>query len=313
MDELAAVQQLKCTVARNGSAEARQKGSSFKPRADDVFVATPFKCGTTWMSQVVQSLRSSGDMDFEDIDLVMPYLEFAHDYGITNLDVEQRWQPRLFKTHFWRPHCPHGSKAVVVVRDPEDVAPSMFHYYSNWMFDAGTISLDAFTQQFWTQQGPAATAAEEASYFHFLASWWPHRNDPNVLFVTYEDMVAHHTAAVELVAKFMFGPDLCNDELVQTTVQQSSLAAMKQNASKYDTHTLKLACNEAAGRPKQAGLGAGSTAKVRSGKVGVNKQELSQESRAAIQAAWDAVVAPVSGCASYSELRQALKKESAAA
>lgn len=173
MDELAAVKQLKCTVARNGSAEARQKGSSFRPHAGDVFVATPFKFGTTWMLQVVQSLRSNGDMDFEDIDLVMPYLEFAHDYGITDLDEEQRWQPLLFKTHFWRPHCPHGSKAVVVVRDPEDVAPSMFHYYSNWMFDAGTISLD--TQQFWTQQGPAATAAEEASYFHFLASWWPHR------------------------------------------------------------------------------------------------------------------------------------------
>lgn len=31
--------------------------------------------------------------------------------------------------------------------DPEDVAPSMFHYLSNWMFDAGTISLDTFVRQ----------------------------------------------------------------------------------------------------------------------------------------------------------------------
>lgn len=27
------------------------------------------------MSQVVQSLRSHGDMDFDDIDVAMPYLE----------------------------------------------------------------------------------------------------------------------------------------------------------------------------------------------------------------------------------------------
>lgn len=54
------------------------------------------------------------------------------------------------------------------------------------------------------------------------------RADPNVLWVTYEDMVADLPACVELVAKFMFGPSFADQAVLNTAVQQSSLAAMKQ-------------------------------------------------------------------------------------
>ena len=36
-----------------------------QPRSGDVFIASPPKCGTTWVCQLVQTLRSRGDMRFE--------------------------------------------------------------------------------------------------------------------------------------------------------------------------------------------------------------------------------------------------------
>lgn len=86
-------------------------------------VTTP-KAGTTWLQQLCHQLRSNkGDVDFDEISAVVPWLELAHDLG-QDLDSSQPFSPpRLFKTHAWEPHCPKGAgvKFVVGVRDPEDV------------------------------------------------------------------------------------------------------------------------------------------------------------------------------------------------
>lgn len=48
----------------------KTKGHQFQPGPEDVFIVSPPKCGTTWVCQIVQSLRSRGDMSFEEINLV---------------------------------------------------------------------------------------------------------------------------------------------------------------------------------------------------------------------------------------------------
>ena len=40
---------------------------SLQPRASDVFINTYPKSGTTWLQQIIHSLRSRGDMSFEEI------------------------------------------------------------------------------------------------------------------------------------------------------------------------------------------------------------------------------------------------------
>ena len=71
----------------------RNYGINFKPRSDDVFVATAPKCGTTWMQQILHQLRSGGDMSFEVICDVIPYIESAYDVEI-DLEAEHEFQPR---------------------------------------------------------------------------------------------------------------------------------------------------------------------------------------------------------------------------
>ncbi|CAB3978188.1 sulfotransferase domain-containing [Paramuricea clavata] len=87
------VQFLKQRLSSLQTEQGRRHGLSFKPRPDDVFVVTTPKCGTTWMQQILHQLRSGGDMSFDEISDVVPYIEMAYDIEI-NLDAEQRYQPR---------------------------------------------------------------------------------------------------------------------------------------------------------------------------------------------------------------------------
>ena len=45
--------------------------------------------------------------------------------------------------------------------------------------------------------------ARAGTYWDFVASWWPLRDDPNVLTLAYEEALAAPRAAIERVAAFM--------------------------------------------------------------------------------------------------------------
>ena len=72
--------------------------------------------------QIVQSLRTRGGMDFDEISTIIPCLEMAGDAGV-DVEREQPGSFRAYKTHFWRHDCPKqaGVRYIVVVRDPEEV------------------------------------------------------------------------------------------------------------------------------------------------------------------------------------------------
>jgi len=50
---------------------------------------------------MLHTIRSRGDTEFEEINKDrIPCLEMAFDAGVS-LDLDQRYSPRLFKTHAW--------------------------------------------------------------------------------------------------------------------------------------------------------------------------------------------------------------------
>jgi hypothetical protein len=52
-------------------------GLGFVARPSDVIIASYAKCVTTWLQQMVHSLRTGGDLDFDDISRVVPWIETA--------------------------------------------------------------------------------------------------------------------------------------------------------------------------------------------------------------------------------------------
>ena len=114
--------------ARMGTPEEMKKGLehglAFRPRPSDVIISPFGKCGTTWLQQVFHGLRTRGDMDFDDISRVVPWIETAHDLGL-DLDAPQRGAPRGYKSHLPYDLVPKGARYIVSIRNPKDALVSV--------------------------------------------------------------------------------------------------------------------------------------------------------------------------------------------
>lgn len=92
-------------------------------------------------------------------------------------------------TYFKR--CVHA--CIIHRTDPIDAARSFYHFLEHWFFDEGTVRIDMmhstryvhlilsqvtmeqFVQEFVLQRGEPRTPMQNASFWHNIASWYPHR------------------------------------------------------------------------------------------------------------------------------------------
>ena len=72
--------------------------------------------------------------------------------------------------------------------------------------------LDIDWDSYWTKY--VKGELEFGDYFDHLVSWWPHRNEHNVLFLKYEDMKKNLPEAISKIASFM-GAVLSGDTLAK--------------------------------------------------------------------------------------------------
>ena len=274
--------------------EGLQRGLNFQLQPTDILIATYPKAGTTLMQQIVHGLRTGGDMDFDEITEVVPWLELAHDLGL-DLDAPQRAEPRAFKTHFDWNEAPKGGRTIYVVRDPADSLVSFFHFFSGWVFQAGSVSIEDFAL------GYVLHGSRSGRYWEHLASWWPRRLDPDTLWLCFEDIVADLPAATARVARFLgLAPTHPN---IEVAIRQASIDFMRQNGSKFDDNLVRRTRNAACGLPADA-----SSTKVRKGRVGDSKAELTPKVVEVWDREWKKVVAPATGHGSYADLRRAVAK-----
>ena len=261
----------------------------FVPRASDVIIASYPKCGTTWLQQMVHSLRTGGDLDFDDISRVVPWIETAIDLGL-DLDAAQRGEPRAFKSHLSYDAVPPGARYIISVRDPRDALVSAYHFLEGWYFEPGSIDIDALGRmQF----------VEGRSYYTHLVSWWPHRHDENVLLLAYEHMKDDHEGVVRRVAEFIGVGD--DEERIAVACRESSFASMAAHKDKYDDRMMRerseLVCDLPPGSDSN---------KVRTGAVGAHRVELSDRLVADLDTTWSETIAADLGIPSYEALLELL-------
>ena len=280
--------------------ESAQAGNDLNVRSSDIFISTGIKSGTTLMQQICHQLRSGGDMDFVEINDVCPYLESSLDLGF-HPDAEQKYEPRVFKTHHWESFTPKGGRYIVVVRHPYDVVISFFKFVENWMFDEGEISLETFTRFVTFSLTAPKSVLDLPSPFHHLASWWPRRHEKDVMLCCYEDLTEDLEGQVKQVAGFL---GVTDPAVIAQAVEKSTFAFMKNHEMQFDESRFKRSRNEVCGVPPEAGQ---SNTKVRVG--GGQRHLLSEELKAAIDEKWMDVVAPVVGAASFDEWREKWHKE----
>ena len=282
--------------------ESRLYGATFKPRSSDVIVIGSPKCGTTWMQQVVHQLRTGGDIEFNDITEVVPELELAHGMKI-DLYAEQKAFPRCFKSHHAYERCPQGARYIWCLREPCSAVYSYYRMAQEWFFQPGGLSLEEFIRDVWLKFDIPASAGDpnREGYFHHLASWWPHRNDPNLMLVFFEDFKESYELTVRKVATFI---NIRAEENIQAALERGTFEYMKKHSDKFDQNVIKKHLNYKCDLDENAGIG---HSNVRSGSTTEGPNMLSAETQRMIQEKWAEVVTPFTGFSSYAEMRSAWK------
>ncbi|CAL1276707.1 unnamed protein product [Larinioides sclopetarius] len=213
------------------SVEAYKSALAYKPRSDDLFIVTYPKCGTTWVQNIVGCIFRDGRSFGSAIEFFSdtPFLEMTGAEA-----AEKMKRPGAIKFHLpfhlipWSPEA----KYIYVARNPKDCCVSFYHHTESmpgYMFEDGEF--DDFFELFINGE------VDFGDYFDTTLSWWEHRNDPNVLFITYEQLKRDTVNNVLKIAAFI-GPEYKeklekNDQMMEDVIHHSSFKFMKEHLNRY--------------------------------------------------------------------------------
>jgi hypothetical protein len=269
-------------------------GLAFKPQSSDIIITPYAKCGTTLLQQIAHGLRTKGNMDFDEINSVVPWIEIAYDVG-WDLDALQLAEPRLYKSHVSWHDIPKGCRYICSFRHPYTAIVSFYRFFEGWMFEPGTISLEDLTRWRWSRD-----KAVRQGYWYHLTSWWEQRQNQDVLLLCYEDMIANPSSAIQRVARFM-GIEL-DDSLLDIVVRQSSREFMLAHGEKFNERHIRDVGGKRAGLPPPI-----ASSKVTSGVSNDARYKLPLHLKQELDEIWQEQVKPKFGFKNYEELRQALQ------
>jgi hypothetical protein len=227
----------------------------FAPRADDIYVVTYPRSGTTWMQYMLHLLTTPGEQDFTHLNEVSPWFERSLSVGSMTADDFERYpSPRIFKSHLPWGWLPRPGRYLYIWRDGRDVAVSYYHFYRSHLGFRGDF--DEFFERFLRGR------VQYGSWFKHVSGWQAHAGDPNVHVLTYEALMRDRDGALLEVA------DFCridtDTERLRQVLERSSFEAMKKLETKFD-HTTAVLLER----------GMQTRSFIRSGKVGTGELTLS--------------------------------------
>ncbi|XP_037275794.2 sulfotransferase ssu-1 [Rhipicephalus microplus] len=226
------------------AAENIRSALSYEPLEGDVFIVSYPKCGTTWLQHIAINVLSGGSLTPDEVERVRnsTYLEFIGAEGARRLK-----RPVPIKTHLPFDKQPHSANAkyIYVTRNPYDCCVSFYHHCKGlpwYRFTGG--SFDNFVDAF------VRGKVTYGDYFDHLLSWYDHRNDPNVLFLTYEDLKKDPTTSVLRIADFLGAREYGERLRTHPDVLEKVLNGMSLESMRKLTFTIKVSNGTSlAGRP----------------------------------------------------------------
>ncbi|EEC20041.1 sulfotransferase, putative [Ixodes scapularis] len=210
------------------SRDSVRSALTYEPQPGDIFVAGYPKSGTTWTQYILWSIFSGGvpPKSIAEFEQKMPVLESAGAQGIANMYPDRPW---AIKTHLPLSMLRYSERAkyVFIARNPYDCCVSYYHHtkaFPAYLYEDGCF--DQFFDMFVEGQG------EYGDYFDHLLPWYEHREDPNVLFLTYEGFKTDTEGWVLRMADFVgeeYGERLRPDpQALRLVISLSSVESMKK-------------------------------------------------------------------------------------
>lgn len=171
----------------------------YEPEKGDVVIATYPKSGTTWMLWITHQLATKGHEDFEMFHKQHPFIELDTTKWPIHASMDAAPRPRMIKTHGPLRHLPKDSKIIFIVRDPRQVVVDFYQHslFTNQLADGGEPQFSSFFDRWIDGKLFYGDWFEQTQEF-VLA-----QDDPNVLFLYFEDMCKDLKPVVKQVADFM--------------------------------------------------------------------------------------------------------------
>ncbi|XP_020627293.1 sulfotransferase 1C4-like isoform X2 [Orbicella faveolata] len=189
--------------------------SSLRHTPDQVqSLLSSFLKGSTWTQEIVWQIIHDGTVCEGRLDERVPYIEGmilphrSYPYTVNDVEsIEEMFSsfpaPRVFKTHLPYHMVPKGHdettkpRYIYVMRNPKDAFVSYYHHLRNMPYHKEIPTWDEAFGCF--MKGRAIGGV----WFDHVLSWWKHRDDPNILFLTYRDRIKDPADAVKKIAKFI--------------------------------------------------------------------------------------------------------------
>ncbi len=228
------------TVEYNGYITEGKRWQDYRHRADDIFVGTPAKSGTTW----TQALCAMLLFGRADIDVQPGTISPWYDANFTppeavNAMLEGQTHRRFVKTHTPLDGLPFFSECtyLAVYRDPRDVFFSFSNHLGNIKkgFTENVAPADprqGFVQ--WCREPWIDGRAEQfslASPLYHLKSFWAWRHLPNVHLFHYSDMKRDLVRSTRELAQAL-GIRL-DDDAFAAIARAGSFEHMREHASQF--------------------------------------------------------------------------------
>lgn len=210
--------------------------NEFEVREGDVWLVTYLKSGTTLTQEILKFLVGKSK---EDNPLAAsPWLEISARVPMIGLPVAiANTIPSTNGHRFWKSHWhPRDhlrstggkTKFIYVARNGLDVCVSFFHHIRGFPLYEYSGDLSDFFEKFLDD----GKTLDFGSWWEHVGAWWRRRNDADVLFLFYEDMIRDTRASVARIAQFV-GIQL-DDARLDEIVFETSFAEMKKRPIFYD-------------------------------------------------------------------------------
>lgn len=219
---------------------------NFKWRNTDVLVAGFLKCGTTWVQEIVWTMRNNPNLNHPeantpilnrvpiiDLDVYInpkaymflvpgnPLKKLVKEFhkkvpkgkpgkGVYVQTGSAMPDPRTIKSHFpfsiLNSSVLDTAKVVYIVRNPRDMIISLHHMYRLFEYASYTGTLEQFVEHFVNDE------VAFGPFWQHVMEAWQRRNHPNLHFIFYEELKANTTAELQRLNEFL-GTNLTEEQL----------------------------------------------------------------------------------------------------
>ena len=183
---------------------------------DDIFIVSYPKSGNTWTRFLIANLLFPQEpITFANIEDKVPDIYQSNERKLLHVS-----RPRVLKSHEY--FDPRYQQIIYIVRDPRDIAISLYHH--NIKF--GVFNENYSVEQFIVEQFIKGNTNNFGPWGENVGSWLGAKKDnSNFLLLRYEDMLSDPKTELKKIAHHL--RISFTDELLTKVIKQSSFEHMQ--------------------------------------------------------------------------------------